>query len=355
MTGVLNRYILVEVLKSTALAALFLVSLVLLITFADELDDMGEGRYGLVEILKYLMLITPRTVYELIPAAALLGALITLGSMANFHELTAMRAAGISRWRIIFSVLQVGFLLMLLSIFISEVIAPSSEQAAQMLKLTAKKEQIALKTKYGFWARDGDTYLNIREINTSSELTDINIYEMTADNKLKYSAYAEEAVFLGGTWHLKNIQQTIIDETGVSVSELAEAEMDTLLDPDILEVVIVKPERLSIAGLIHYISFLQDNGQDAEKYILAITSKIIRPFVILAMLLISIPFVLGSNRVQSTGSRILTGVLIGTGFTLVERLFGGVGVAYGLNPVLSAALPFILVLSVSIVLIRRMD
>jgi lipopolysaccharide export system permease protein len=68
MIKVLNRYIAVEMLKSTAVAILFLISLVLVITFADELDDMGTGQYGLVEIFKYLALITPRTFYELIPA-----------------------------------------------------------------------------------------------------------------------------------------------------------------------------------------------------------------------------------------------------------------------------------------------
>ncbi len=99
---VINKYIAVEMLKSTGIAVLFLLSLVLVITFADELDDMGTGQYGLIEILKYLALIAPRNFYELLPSAALLGALITLGSMANNYELTAMRAAGVSRWQIIF-------------------------------------------------------------------------------------------------------------------------------------------------------------------------------------------------------------------------------------------------------------
>lgn len=355
MIKVLNRYIAVEMLKSTAISILFLVSLVLVITFADELDDMGTGQYGLAEIFQYLALITPRTFYELIPAAALLGALITLGSMANNYELTAMRAAGISRWQIIGAVLRAGVLLMFVSLFTSEVVAPETEQAAQMLKLTAKNEQIALRTKYGFWARDGDTYLNIREISHSSKLKDINIYEMTANNELKYSAHAAEAVFLGEKWQLKDIQQTVIDDKGVKVMQLAVAEMDTLLDPDLLDVVIVKPERLSITGLVNYISFLEDNGQDATRYVVAVTSKIIRPFVILAMLLISIPFVLGVKRAQSTGTRILVGALIGIGFSLIDRLFGGIGVVYGLNPVFSAALPFLLVVTASGILIRRMD
>jgi lipopolysaccharide export system permease protein len=351
---VLNKYIAVEMLKSTSIALLFLLSLVLIITFADELDDMGTGQYGLLEIAKYLALIAPRNFYELMPSAALLGALITLGAMSNNFELTAMRAAGISRWQIIAATLRVGVVLMLVSLFVSEVVAPSTEQAAQMLKFTAKNEQVALRTKYGFWTRDGDVYLNIREILNSSELKDVSIYEMTVNNKLKYATHAASASYIENKWQLKGIQQTTISDQGVEVSSSGSAQLDSLLDPGLLDVIVVKPERLSIMGLASYIQFLEKNGQDATQFVVAITSKLVRPFVILVMLLIAIPFVLGIKRAGSTGTRILLGALIGIGFNLVDRLFGNIGVVYGLNPVVAASLPFLLALVASITTIRRM-
>jgi len=351
---VINRYIGIEMLKSTSMALLFLLSLVLVITFADEIDDMGEGQYGLLEIFKYLALIAPRNFYELMPAAALLGALLTLGGMANNFELTAMRAAGISRWQIIVSTLRVGVLLMIVSLLVSEFIAPSSEQAAQMLKFTAKNEQVALRTEYGFWTRDGETYLNIREILNSSELKDVSIYEMSENNELKYATHAASASFIGDQWRLEGVSQTGISDTSVEVSNTDSALLDSLLDPELLDVIVVKPERLSIMGLASYIGFLESNGQDATRFIVAITNKLIRPFVILVMLLIAIPMVLGVKRASSTGTRILIGALIGIGFNLVDKLFGNVGVLYGLHPVFAASLPFLLALSASIFTIRRM-
>ncbi|PHS70837.1 MAG: LPS export ABC transporter permease LptG [Cycloclasticus sp.] len=352
---VINRYIAVEMLKSTSVALLFLLSLVLVITFADELDDMGKGQYGLVEIFKYLALIAPRNFYELLPSAALLGALITLGGMANNFELTAMRAAGISRWQFILSTLRVGVVLMFVSLFVSEFIAPITEQSAQMLKFTAKNEQVALRTKYGFWARDGDTYLNIREIINSSELKNVSIYEMSDDNELKFATHAASASFIDNKWRLQGIQQTTMLDNKVEVSASESALMDSLLDPGLLDVIIVKPERLSIVGLASYIKFLEANGQDATRFVVAITNKLIRPFVILVMLLMAIPFVLSVKRAGSTGTRILIGALIGIGFNLIDRLFGNVGVLYGLNPIISASLPFFLALGASVITIRRMD
>jgi len=351
---VLNRYIAEEMLKGTALVLVFLLALVTAITFADELGDLGDGGYGLWQIIQYLALTAPRNFYELMPAAALLGALVVLGNMSNQHEITAMRAAGISRWQIIRAVMQVGLVLAAMTLLVSEFIAPVAEQSAQVLKATARNNQIALKTRYGFWARDGQTFINIRQIHNSAELQDIYIYEMNDQHQLQVATFAERAVFAKGGWQLQNIQQSTVQPNQVKVDQFPNALWDSLLDPELLDVVVVKPDRLSITGLVKYIQFLEANGQDSDPYQLALSSKVVRPFVTIAMLLVSIPFVLGLQRTGSIGSRILVGAILGIGFTLVERLFGNIGLVYGLNPVVAATLPFLLVVSVSVWAIQRM-
>lgn len=351
---VVSKYITVEILKSTSIALLFLMSLTIVITFADELGDMGKGTYGLTEIFKYIALITPRSFYELLPSAALLGALVTLGGMANSHELTAMRAAGISRWQIIAMTLKVGAMLMVVSLFVSEVVSPVSEQAAQMLKFEAKKGQVSLKTKYGFWTRDNGSFINIREIVNSTTLKDISVYKVTDDNKLAYEIHATHANFINNQWKLEQVKKTSFEGERVVASQSESMLMASLLDPNLLDIIVVKPDRLSILGLVNYIEYLESNGQNAAQFVVALTSKLLRPFVILVMLLIAIPFVLGVNRVSSIGTRILIGTLIGIGFHLVSRLFGNVGIVYGLNPIVSASLPFFLALLASAYSIRRM-
>lgn len=351
---ILNFYIAREMLKGTVIVLIFLLALVTAITFADELDDLGDGAYGLWQIVQYLALTAPRNFVDLIPAAALLGALVVLGSMANQHELTAMRAAGISRWQIIRAVMGVGAVLAVITLATSEFIAPVTEQSAQMLKATARNSQVALKTKYGFWARDGQTFINIRQIQSSGELEDIYIYEMDDQHRLQVASHAERAEFGTTGWQLENIRQSFISSDQVEVKTFQTAQWDSLLDPELLDVVVVKPDRLSIRGLFKYIEFLTDNGQDARPYELALSSKLVRPFVALAMLLVAIPFVLGLQRTSSLGSRILIGAILGIGFTLVERLFGNIGLVYGLNPVVAATLPFFLVLTGSLWAIRRM-
>lgn len=86
-----------------------LVALVDFFTFADELGDLGKGKYDLGKVVQFVILTSPRVLYELMPSAALVGGLVTLGGLANGRELMAMQAAGASRARIIRAVLAGGW------------------------------------------------------------------------------------------------------------------------------------------------------------------------------------------------------------------------------------------------------
>ena len=108
---VLTVYIIKEILKGSFISLLLLLTLFNLFTFSDELGDLGVGGYGLKQIFYYLALTSPTIFYELMPASALLGSLFVLGAMANNQEITAMRAAGLSVFGIIKSVLSAGMVL----------------------------------------------------------------------------------------------------------------------------------------------------------------------------------------------------------------------------------------------------
>jgi lipopolysaccharide export system permease protein len=88
----LDWYIAREVIKGSLIAVLVLLSLLSFFTFADELGDMGKGNYGMRQIFSYLALTLPRNFYELLPSAALVGSLVTLGALANNRELVAPQA-----------------------------------------------------------------------------------------------------------------------------------------------------------------------------------------------------------------------------------------------------------------------
>lgn len=351
---VLNRYVASEVLKSASVALVLLLALVIFITFTDELKDIGKGDYGLAQVFQYLLLIVPRTVFELMPSAALLGSLMALGAFSNSHEIVAMRAAGVSIIQIIGAVIRAGLILAVVTVLIGEFVAPVSEQSAQLLKTTAQKKQVALRTKYGFWLRDGNSYINIREIHQNNDLKDIYLYELNENHRLKVASHADKARYQNGQWQLESLSQSEFSEEQVVAKQAANTEWSSLLDPDILNIVSVKPDNLSLTGLAKYVQFLDENGQDSSTFELAFWSRLLNPLTTLMMLLIAVPFVLGFKRVSSTGQRVLVGVLIGIGFSLFDRTFGHLGLVYNLSPLFAASFPILLFSIPALIAIKRL-
>jgi lipopolysaccharide export system permease protein len=351
---VLNRYIAIEVLKSALIALVLLLALAIFITFTDELGDLGRGNYDLTKIFQYLLLITPRMIFELMPSAALLGSLMALGAISNNFEIVAMRAAGTSLFQIIGAVMQAGLVLAVITTLVGEFVAPPAEQSAQLLKATAQKKQVALRTKYGFWLRDGNKYINIREMQENRELKDIYLYTLGGSHQLQVASHADKASYKGGKWELEGYSQSRFDEERVVAEVLPEMEWDSLVDPDILSIVSVKPDNLSLQGLVKYAQFLDENGQDSRVFELAFWSRLFNPLSTLMMLLIAVPFVLGFKRVSSTGQRVLVGILIGIGFSLFDRTFGHLGLVYNLNPLFAASFPMLLFLVPALIAIKRL-
>ncbi|NJD05735.1 MAG: LPS export ABC transporter permease LptG [Methylococcaceae bacterium] len=351
--SVITRYIMLEVIKGSLVAVLVLLSLLTFFTFADELGDLGQGDYGLKEIARYLLLGVPQGCYDLMPSAALLGGIIILGNMANSRELVAMQAAGISRSRIITAVLLAGSVLGAISGVIGEYIAPASERASHLLKTSALKEQIASQTRYGFWVRDGNIYINIRRVANHEELGDISIYELDERRNLKVASHAYRALYQGGGWRLEGIRDTRLADDGIRSDKRESEEWSSILAPDLLNVFVFRPENLSAGELNRYIHYLDDNGQDAQSARIALWERIVNPFMILTMLTVALPLVLGVGREAGFGQRVVLGVTIGLGFYLINQMFGHFGLIYRMNPVFATTFPTVVVLTAAVAALAR--
>ncbi|NOQ16168.1 MAG: LptF/LptG family permease, partial [Methyloprofundus sp.] len=155
-------------------------------------------------------------------------------------------------------------------------------------------------------------------------------------------------------WQLQSVLVTDISEQGVTMRSLPESIWKSVIDPDVVDVVVVDPENLSLYELDKYIDFLQENKQDAGKYELAFWARLINPFITLVMLLVATPFVIGVGRGIALGPRMVSGILIGIGFNIVDNAVGQMGVVYGLNPLFVAVLPSSLVLMGALYAISRL-
>ncbi|MCB1725236.1 MAG: LPS export ABC transporter permease LptG [Gammaproteobacteria bacterium] len=351
--SILDRYIGTTMLKATGMALLILVILLALFGLIDEMDDVGTGSYGLRDAFLVAMLEAPGYVFEVFPVAALIGSLIGLGAMASHGELMAMRGSGFSLRQIVLAVMKTGLAMMLLIFLFGELVAPASEEWANQHRTEKLQGKVTLKTRYGFWARDGRAFVNIRGILPGARLEDIYIYEFGDNRDLKLATHAERAEHHGDHWLMFGIRQSQIGDTVIERRELAQARWDSLLDPALLNAIVVQPNMLRIDELYRYIDVMRENGQTPTDYEVAFWSKLATPFATLVMLFIAVPFVLAHQRFVSIGQRIFLGIALGMAFYLFNRAMSYVAVVYNVNALVSALLPALAFLAIGIAMMRR--
>jgi len=351
---ILDRYIAKSVGFSTLLVMGVLLTLFAFFAFMDEAGKIGKGRYGTWQAFQYVLLTMPRLAYQLFPICALLGTTIGLGILASNSELVAIRAAGVSLTRIIGSVMKIGLVFVVLTIIIGEGVAPAAERYAQTLRSVAMSDKLTLQGREGLWARDGNSFVNVRHILPGERLGKIYIFERDAMHRLVKLVQADSAVYRQGGWILQGVLSSDITEQGVTSARAEEAPWQTNLSPDLLNVVTVKPNTLSILGLYDYVQYLNDNGLDAAVYEQALWGKVVAPLVTAVMVFLSIPFVFGPLRSVGVGHRILVGTLAGVGFHILNQMFTYMGLVFNFNPILSALAPAVLAFLAGYYMLRRL-
>ncbi|MBT8447140.1 MAG: LPS export ABC transporter permease LptG, partial [Gammaproteobacteria bacterium] len=288
----LDRYIGRTIVAAIAIAGLVLLGLFTFITFVEELSDVGTGQYGFPEVISYVAMKVPRLAYELFPVAALIGALIGLTALSRSAELVAMRAAGVARGAIVLAVLKAGLLFVVLAIVLGEFVSPYTEQYARSYSAAKKSGQVATRTGKGFWARDGNSYINIKAVLPGDTLEGVYIYEFDDDARLRTSTYARSASYVDGQWVLSGIRQTEVAEHGVVARQIEQASWNSVLRPELLSIVAVKPEILSVWSLVRYIEYLDSNNLETRLYQHAMWAKIFYPAATAVMVFLAVPLVL---------------------------------------------------------------
>lgn len=344
----LDRYI-GQAVQIGVLAVLGVVTvLFVLVNFVTEFEKVGRADYTTWKALEYVLLWLPKLLYQVFPVAALLGTMVGLGVLANHSELIVIRAAGVSKLRVALSVTRAMLALIVIAFIVGEVIAPPAEQYAEQMKLRALSSKVSFNTQFGLWVRNEDTYIHVQSVDVDDRMLGVDLYIFNKDRQLERRIYAKTAEFDGKVWQMSDVTETTISPDGIQQVQHDVMPWQTVLDTELVDTISYNPDSLSIWNQVKYIDYLRSNGLDSRLYELAFWNKIIAPLTILAMVLLAVPFVFGSQRNTSMGKRIILGFLIGVVFYIVSRLMGQMGLVYALPAFLSASIPTLLVLSFSL-------
>ncbi len=342
----LERYLARQIYGSVAFVLLGFLGLFAFFDLINELRDLGMGDYQLRQIAIVVALWVPGHAYELSPIAVLIGTLYVLAHLSSNSEYTVLRAAGLSPLRAAGILAKTGIVFIVFTFAVGEWISPHTEEAAQQIRMQAQQSLIGSGFESGLWFKDERSFINVREAREANVLGGVRIYEFDNHYQLRQITQAERGEYQGGgKWRLVKVAQTVIGPSGPQTSEYPEAEWRSAVSPDLLNVLIVVPERMSAWKLYRYLQHLADNNQKTERYEIALWKKLLYPFATLVMMALALPFAYMHARSGMVGVKVFFGILLGIFFHMLNSLFSHIALLKDWPPIAGAVVPSLLFLA----------
>jgi lipopolysaccharide export system permease protein len=345
---VLVRYLAKEITLATLFVLLAFLGLFAFFDLIHELGDLGRGTYRATQAVQFVLLSVPGHVYELLPVAALVGTIYALVSLASTSEFTIMRVSGLSTAKLFLLVLLLGLPFVVLTYLFGEMIAPPLDQRAQRMKMVATQSAAKKDLKTGFWVKSNRSFINVRNMFGDGRLQGVRIYDFDANAKLQAISFAETGEFKPpGQWVLKGVTRTTFQELSAKVETLPELRWQADLSPEVMNVLMVSPDKMSAQALKTYIDHLQENKQKTQRFDVAFWKKLMYPFAIFVMMALALPFAYLNARAGGIAWKVFAGVMLGMGFHLLNGLFSSLGVLNTWPPYAATLVPFALFLTLA--------
>jgi lipopolysaccharide export system permease protein len=347
----IERYLARQIYGAVGFVLLGFLALFAFFDLIAELRDLGNGDYQLRQIFTVVALWIPAHAYELFPVVVLIGTLYVLAHLSSNSEYTVLRAAGMSPLRAGAVLAKVGLAFVVATFAIGEWIAPFTEEAAQKVRMQAMQSLIGGELSSGLWFKDERSFINVREARDANVLGGVRIFEFDSAYHLRQVTAAERGEYEGaGIWRLVDVSQTLFGPAGPKPAHFAKAEWRSAMSPDLLNVLIVAPERMSAWKLYKYLQHLADNRQKTERYEIALWKKLFYPLATLVMMALALPFAYMHARSGMVGIKVFLGIMLGIFFHMLNSLFSHIGLLKEWPPFAAAAVPSLLFLATAILM-----
>lgn len=341
-----DRLVAMSVLGSLLIVWMVLTGFDAVTQFLRQLGSVGKNGYTVSNVIVYVLVTTPRRAYEMFGNAALIGGLLGLGGLAGTGELTALRAAGMSRLRIAGSAVGVVAVLIVGVVILGETAAPWGDQQAQVMQLRMKSRDLGMDTASGLWARDGQDIINARGTSLRQrdgvrtvQLSDVRVFTFTDDGQLSRFEWAKTADHDDHQWVLHDVRRTTLGDKGLHTDTLASLPWKSSLNPKVLAQSVIQPQYLSMRDLLRNMHYLESNGESPGSYAVAFWRRALYPFNVLVLVLCTMPFAFGTLRSGGMGKRMFIGMLLAVGWYFMQQAMVNFGTVYGMPPLLANLLP----------------
>jgi len=357
--NILDRYILRRYALIFGIVFVSLVSVYGIVTFFERIDSLYENHKPLRLLLTFIWFKIPEFVHYALPVSALAATLISLGLLTKSNEITAMKACGISLYRIIITPIVLAFLVSFASYYIQEKTLPYSNRKAEeiwnAINDVPPRSTSRLDRRWVLSRAKNRIYHYMYFDPLASVFSRLTVYEIDpAAWSLQRILFSEKGKLERGTLVLSD--GWVREFAGPRVVRFVREEsliLDKVEDKSYFLKEWKEPDQMSHAELRRYIGDIEAQGFETVRFKVDLHFKIAFPLASLIMTLLAIPFAFWMGK---------RGTLVGVGLSVAIAMvywaaiavFKSLGHVDYLSPFLAAWAPDFLFASLGLYLLSTM-
>ncbi|MCP4902488.1 MAG: LptF/LptG family permease [bacterium] len=345
----LDRYLLTRLLMPLAMVILTAALLYVVVDVSDRLEDIGKNDVSFDVILTYYWNTLPQIVLDVMPMALLISVLVLLTVLERQLELTALKAAGISLYRVMIPALCIAVVISGCLWVLQEMVVPQANRESKRLldRIKGRETTRSYRDTDRQWllARDGSTLYNFRQFDASSQaLTQLTMFRIDEDFGLRFHLFANRAEYDNGAWIVGAgtgwFRQIYPDGTDEYHDIDTSLELDVPEGPSYFGQEYRLPAEMSFQDLGSYVQELQESGYNPVALMVRWHQKLTYPLSAVIMVLLALPFGLnrGGQRV-TTMQGVALALALGIGYFLLVAILGKMAEASLVAPQLGAWAP----------------
>ncbi len=296
------------------------------------------------EVLAYFAYKLPWIILQMGAVSVLLAVIVTLSLMHRHNEIVALKASGVSMYRLSLPFFLVALFISLLTFALAEGVVPYTNARASQLwhyEMRHHTEQKAYFKRFKGWYRSERAIYNIRRIHKKEGILEgVSLYFFDADFNLTRRLDAFQGRFHDGRWTFTDgVDKTLGPEGVTKVERFAKRDVILPERPEDFQYVEKSADEMSLDELDVYIAQLQREGYEATPYQVDRQIKFSLPFVCAVLTLLAIPLTLRQPHEASMARGVGLGVAVAFVYLVFFGLSRSLGHSGTLPVVLAAWLP----------------
>ena len=350
----IDRHIARTVFTSILVVFAFAVTVSLLFALTDEVRS-GRIDYSFLDAFWYVILRQPAQFYEALPFVVFIGTVVGMGILSSQSEITVLRAAGVSVFRLFGSVSIPVIVLMILGQLVAEFITPVLEARAENFKAEQQYKTPGVERHKRHWYREGNLFAAIDRVVDSKQLVGIWHFQINEELELTKIRHAKSGTAEEENgWVLREVDETILGGEVVTTEQHKKWNWSTLTRPrQMATQLLIDPNKLSVSDLHYQIAYFSREGLNAQRYQLAFWSKLIQPISVLGLVLVALAMVVGPLREVGMGVRLVTALAVGIIFKYAQDMLGPMSILWNFPAWIAVFVPTVVVWIVGIYFVRR--